>query len=413
MIRERLRGITREQITAWIIGTGLVISVIHQLNQPFIAFAFLPQIGNLMIIMASATYLIRLKREEIDLGSRWVWIPLVIIVLSIVARPFYALVSRETAWGMGTEWAGAAYGMALFALYLAGRKLGTEILKPFIAGVIIASVGCVVFGVINSGVKTGGLISISNYDIATGVLVFGVIVSSLQSRWWLSAVAIVGLFFTGAEEGIFAVAVLALVVLIRRDWSRKLLLPVGALALTLAICTPLGITQQLYFPTAQKVAATKEVVEDTEVGRIVDKIIPDLITDKVENYKPEIPTNSSGAKVDLWLDKATQTRWLTGWRLSEVKPLGYGYNINNFYLGIPHNVPLIIVHQIGIVGAVAWVFAIGYLLIRTKWRYAWIGVLSLCVFDHYIWTQAAPWFWALAGVSSVSSIKKDLIFGRC
>lgn len=400
----------RERIIAWTIGTGLVISVIHQPKQPLIDLAFLPHIGNLMIIMASAVYLLGLKKGEIDLGSKWLWIPLVVIVLSMIARPFYALVTWDSAWGMKVEWAGAAYGMALFALYLASRKLGTEIFKPFIAGVIIASVSCVAFGVINLGVKTGGIVSVSNYDMATGLLVFGVIVSSLQSRWWLSAIAIVGLFFTGADEAIFAVVVLVLVVLVKRDWSRKLLLPVGALALTLIVCTSLGITQQLYFPTAQKVAAVKEVVEETEVGKIIDKVVPDIITDRIETYKPKIANDGSISEADLWLDKATSNRWLTYWKLPEVKPLGYGYNINSFYPGIIHNVPLIIVHQIGIVGAVAWAFATGYLLFRTRWKYAWIGVLSLCVFDHFIWTQAAPWFWVLAGVSSAGNIKADYIF---
>jgi hypothetical protein len=43
-------------------------------------------------------------------------------------------------------------------------------------------------------------------------------------------------------------------------------------------------------------------------------------------------------------------------------------------------------------------------------KYAWIALLSLCVFDHYIWTQAGIWFYLLIGVSTSSDIKTDKIF---
>ena len=67
---------------------------------------------------------------------------------------------------------------------------------------------------------------------------------------------------------------------------------------------------------------------------------------------------------------------------------------------------------IGIAGALAWLWVTLFCLIKTKWKYAWSGVIILSVFDHFIWTQVAPWWWVLVGVSSVSAIKSDLIFRR-
>lgn len=412
---QNKRLILSDKFIAYAIGTGLAIGVIHHPQEPWLAYGMLAQFGFLISLIMVGFCLANLpKGEKLSLGNKAVWIPLAIIAVTIVARPIYALITGDSAWGMGAEWAGAAYALYLFAFYLVARRLGTDVLKPFTAGVIIASIGCIAYGLVYQGVKTGGIISPTNYDMAAGFLCFGVLVSSLQSRWWLSAVALVGLFFTGADEALFIVGVLGLVILIRRDLSKKLSLPAVTLAITVVICTPLGITQSLYFPAVEKVAATKEAVEDTRVGHALDKIVPDAITNPISNFltpKAKATSERTESKGEI-LDEATNQRWLTYWRIPEIKPLGYGYNINFMYRGIPHNVPLIIVHQIGIIPALAWLWVTGYCFIKTKWKYAWAGVMAMCVFDHYIWTMAAPWWWALVGVSTASNIERDYIFKR-
>ena len=75
---------------------------------------------------------------------------------------------------------------------------------------------------------------------------------------------------------------------------------------------------------------------------------------------------------DERLELATGYRWLTHWRISEIKPFGHGFIVTEFYKGIPHNIILIIIEQVGILGALAWLFVIGYCLIKTKWKYALI-----------------------------------------
>jgi len=75
-------------------------------------------------------------------------------------------------------------------------------------------------------------------------------------------------------------------------------------------------------------------------------------------------------------------------------------------------VPLIIVDQIGPLAGLAWLWVTIACLVKTKWRYAFIAVIALSLFDHYIWTQAAPYWWVLVGVSTTSTIKSDLIFRR-
>jgi len=417
-IKNSIKEITKEQWYSWLIGFGMIIMVIHNPNQPLAQtrVLFLPILGLVTILFCSFDYLLELRHKgKVELGSKWIWIPLLVIVASIILRPIYTLITGDGVVidiidkGLAFEIVNAAIATGLFSLYVVSRKLGSEVFKPFFAGVIIASAS-MVYGYFVTGGKNGGIISPGNYDIATGFLVFGFLVSSLQHRWWLSSIAIIGLFFTGADEAIFVCVTVAIVILARRDWSRKILLPVASLIVLLVICTPLGITHTLYSPTEQKIAAAKEVIEDTPIGHIAGKIIPDAITNQIEKAKPDITQYNNTTEENAYWNEATGKRWLGYWQLSSIKPLGYGYNINQFYRGIPHNTPMIIIEQIGIVGAIAWCIVVGYCLIKTKWKYAWVGFIALGVFDHFTWTMAAPWFWALAGVSSTSVISKDYIF---
>lgn len=380
----------RKKLPAYLVGSGMALFVVFPHQQPGLQYGAIPfihQLGLILMISGLIPWFTKSEKPLAYIGSKKVWIPLAIIIISITASGF-SVDTIPCGWGAISFGLPASIPFAFLALllggiYLMSRQVGQDILTPFIPATIIASLSCIVSGITYQGVKTGGLVSLSNYDMATGLIVFGALVSIFRGQWWLTAIAIVGLFFTGADEAIFACGVLTLAILARRDWSLKLLAPVGALILVIAICTSLGITQSLYSPTAEKIVAAKEAT-----------------------------TATSTETRDELLYKATGSRWMKHWTLSPLKPFGYGYNVNNFYPGIIHNVPMIIIEQIGILGALAWLWVFGFCLLKTKWKYAWIGLGSLCVFDHFIWTQAAPWFWALAGVSTASSLDRDYIFRR-
>lgn len=57
-----------------------------------------------------------------------------------------------------------------------------------------------------------------------------------------------------------------------------------------------------------------------------------------------------------------------------------------------HSVPLLVLAQVGVVGATFVVFAVGYYLRRLPWRQLiWLTpLLPLLLFDHYLLTQVAP-----------------------
>lgn len=397
MIKAKLKGIKiPDKLLAYMLGVGLILFVVHNPDQPFIDQIALPNIGLLLIFLPLMLALPNVTRA--DLGPKAVYIPLLVIVASIIAS--VAL--------NGGELSLALFGVALFGIYLFARMYGQAIFKPMAWAIVIGTIGLVVTQMVQPGFKTGGWISPSNYDMATGLLFFAAVVSVWKYQWVLTAIAVVGLFLTGADEAVFVLAAFVIFVLARRDWSKKLLLPVGVLAVMVLIYMPLGITEKLYSPTITKLQLAAYAVTmldgEPETMTIVTESNPSGIPGK------EIIVETREFTKEEVLNEATGKRFSEYWRLSPIKPFGYGYNVNDFYYGIPHNLPLIIIEQIGIVGALAWVWLVGYGLFKTKWKYAWFGLVALSVFDHFIWTQAAVWMPALLGVSTASNIKGDLIY---
>jgi len=391
---------------AIVIGAGLALSPIHNCwltelvtKDGEVGF-FLPAFGYAVWMMGALLFAI-FNWKELDWGDKRVFIPLLIIVISMGLSGIYADRWQDKV-------APLLMGLSFFALYLATRKLGKDIFLPLAIGAGIASLGVIAYGIIHPGIITGGFVFGENYDIATGFLILGLVVSAVKYQWWLSALVLVALFFTGADEAIFAVAVLLAVILIRKDWSRKALLPVVALVIIISICTPIGITRQLYFPTLEKTAMAKEAVESTPVSRALDKVIPDEFLKPINRVEEIVGTENEADPAD----KATNRRWrVYQWSLQNIKPLGHGLNLTEFQKeDMVHNVPLIILYQIGIAGAIAWLVIMGYCAVRTRWKYAFVAVLALSVWDHFIWTQFAPLWWALVGVTTVSEVKSDLIF---
>ena len=171
-------------------------------------------------------------------------------------------------------------------------------------------------------------------------------------------------------------------VLIRRDFSRSFIIVSGSLVGLVGLWFVLGFLTPLYEGN-QNIAVLMAVI-----------------------------------KGDVALDLEA-LRWITSGRstiiidrLIHTSIFGDGFNLGIDWDGTVHNLPLIIMYQVGPIGAIAWSFVTVYCLIKTKWVYAWVGVIAMCVFDHYIWTQLAPFWWVLVGVSTASNIKSDLIFRR-
>ena len=92
-------------------------------------------------------------------------------------------------------------------------------------------------------------------------------------------------------------------------------------------------------------------------------------------------------------NRLTQT-----WHIRPLTLLGHGLVIDNLNHATPHNQVLILIDQIGILGALAWLLATIAWGIKYK-NYYILGLLAVVgMFDHFFWTIGFLWWWALVGL---------------
>jgi len=367
-----------------IIGAGIALSPIH--NQYLTQLAsnsegetlfFLPAFGYLLLIMGAGLFLLNNwhRVKEVGWGDRRVVGCLLFTVLAISA-------SGAAYSGLQARFAPMGMGLALFALFLCGRVLGKDMFLPLAVGAVIASLGVIAHQAVHPGVMTGGFIFEDNYDIVVGYVLLGAALFIHRWQWILAGLALVAILLTGSPEGLFALGVVGIVVLLRQDWGKRLAVVLAPVAIIVVVGLVSGYGQQLY-----------------------------TYTSKVASGEATSPYGDSGTPRG-----ATEYRLqVIGDAMSNIKSLGEGYNLTNFSRSPNvHNVPLVLVQQLGypgILAGLAWLWVSIWCLVKTRWKYLFISILALSVFDHFVWTQLAPYFWAAVGVATApDNIKSDLLF---
>lgn len=360
---------------AWalVLGSGIALYGIHWAEQPLLEYVFLPQIGFIVIVLGLLFYFgsrYNQGKRIFDLGPKVIWIPLLIIVLSIIGS---SVVNDPSIKSL----AGALFSLFLFAVYLASRDIGRDICYAFIPFVIAVALSCIVNGVQHPGVPTGG--TISNYSASVGFMLFGTLVNRGKWQWVLATGAVIAVLATGSLEVVFILGVLVTFLLVRRDTGRRILLPLGIVTVLVIGVLSFGYMGTM-FNNNGNIMALKNAI-------------------------------TSGDFSNTALDDITTDRWyaIKG-AMSDIQILGHGYDPGKPTWQTVHNLPLIIVDQIGPVAGLAWLFVTLYCLIRTRWKYAFVFILAASAFDHYLWTQFAFFWWLLVGTSLSSESGKDLIF---
>jgi len=336
---------------------------------------FLPAFGYLLLIMGTGLFLLNHwdSIREAGWGDKKVLVSLLFIVLFMGIS---GLIHGDT---VSNKLAPLLMGLVLVAVYFMSRQLGIQLFRMLIPFVIIGSVISTILTFANPNQLTGGLIT--NGCASAGFLIFGTLANQGKWQWLLCLVAIVGIFFVGTLEAVFILSVLGAVIIIRKDFHKRLLVISFVLVFVLLLCSFMGYMDPLY------------------------------------NTNPNIATLSGIISGGTPLNTATMDALTTGrWTINmnairDIQFLGHGFTLN-VEKTTAHNIPLIIIDQIGVIAALAWLFVTLYCLIKTKWKYMWIAILAMSVFDHYLWTQFLPWWFVLAGVSLTSNIKSDLIFRK-
>ena len=379
----------KERLWVILIGAGLALSPIHNLwltnlttTEQGETLFFLPAFGYLLLIMGVGMFLLHNweKVKARGLGDRRIWIPLLVIVGAI------GLSGIAIDGSVQDKIAPLGMGAVLFALYLAARILGRELFYPLAVGAAIGSLGIILHHAVYPGVSTGGFIFEFNFDIATGYILLGAALFVHRWRWQLASLAIVALLMSGAPEAVFTLGVVGLFGLFRKDWSRKVVPVAVVLVLLLIAGLATGLLQGAY----------------------------SYVRDSITQTPTAHYTSPDG---EHRLVSPLAIRWLViRDAMTNIRPLGEGYGLTNFTPHTVHNVPLIIIQQLGwpgVLAALAWLWVTIRCLRKTRWKYAWVAIIALSIFDHFLWTQLAPVFWILVGASTIpDSINDDLVFAR-
>lgn len=386
----RLKAVKLETYYAWILGFGLASFGFRNQYYPGIS------IGICLCIVVVAFVLLDRKnwRKEI-LGSKYVYIPVIIILASIIISGFYQFsINKDTA----SLFARIMIAVLFFGVYLASRKYGESIFKPFAIAVVVETASLIGFSFVY-GIHNGGFAATTAYNVASALLLFGAIVSIFYKQWLVVTIALIGLCLTGAEEAVVGVIVIGITILIRRDFSKKLLVPIGLLLVVGILgIYPFNYTIRLYAVPIDKITLLITGHHNERALSMPHMTTSDTLTPEAFNGNLDYMLHG---RLQV-LDKAFQ----------EWQWLGSGYVVNPVdAVDNPiYNVPLVIAQQIGIIGALAWLFLIIYCLIKTKWKYAFIAIIAMGLFDNIMWCQFGIYLFALVGVSTVSERKSDLIF---
>lgn len=381
-------------IIAYLLGLSIFLYAIHAKfmvvrNGAGEAIIFLPMFGVLLWLVCFQWSFLT-QRFHINWRPLWVTFPIIIILISMIARICIEQTSSTVA--------ELLFIVIFVAIYYMTRSYGLNVLKPLLYATILEALSVLIYSVFvgrwhTEDMTNGGLLSETNYDVATGFMAIGLIIGVLlikNTRYLIlySILVVTAMLMTGSPESLFALGVLgvylltvhriALKTLILRH--RRMLLGIaGVLSCMVLLWVSLGGGKA----TAQR---TKDVL-----GNTVD------ITDDYPDYgQGRFPAYERVLQnVDIFGHGFT----LTHYRVDDSGvPLE---EMDREAQGIAHNVPLVIVEQIGPIAAAAWLVVTIYCfkISSRKMRIMWVIVASLCVFDHYIWTTIAPYWWLLIGIT--------------
>jgi hypothetical protein len=345
-------------LAIFLAGMGIALTCIVQIaniHHPTVSIGMLVL---LVAILLRWNSLMAILRKD-KLKPYWVTIPYLIILASAIIANFIHQNGDSTLF----MFLAIEFGL----LYLLGKDLGKAIFWSLPPLAVLTSL-ILTFSL--------GKYDICNLDhIAAIAMVLGVLFTPAKHKWITLTLVLPGLLFSNSEEGLLAIGVIALLMLIRGDINLKSLLPAGVMI------------------------ASAIVVFGTPLG---DDLFPRITTGRFLSTNPDILLH------DRWYYYEEGVRNFT--------IAGTGWNYNTLCLSDPmsmccviHNVPLLIATQIGVPAGLAWLSMVVFAFLKTRLKYAFIALFAISMIDHMFWTFLMALPWLLVGVASKET-EPDYIF---
>ena len=356
----------------WSPSTALGLALILL---PF--YSYLPSerfISYLILLGLVTSFILRhiITGKRIDFGPKAVFIPLLIILSITIIQVI-----------IGTTTISATFFMLTMVLvYLMCREYNEKVFSLFVPVLIVVSLSCIIIhGIIDPGIRGGGILHPTNYNLAIGFMALGMVLIRNKWQWLIVCFVLLGIFMTGGEEGLVFIAGFIIMVLVRRDFGKKLLLPIMALGVLILVFTATGTTQSLYFQVTEKIQIVLGSSERLAEGSTLDSEIHNVFQSRWDKNKDAIKNTSI---------------------------LGRGFDPTDASIYSIHNIPLKIWDEMGPVASLSWLWLVGYGFVKFKnKRYIFGTIFLLSIFDNFVWTQLTPYMFVALGVSMP---KSDYIF---
>lgn len=363
-LKRYLKSVGQKKLLAWWVG-GCA------------GFLALCPYAGLWLALPAIIYVLWIYRSRIDFGGKWLIIPLLVIIISIIASH---------------NWFAIVVAFYLFGIYLVARILGRAMFTPFMWGIGAYFIFLIIHNlIIMGGLKDSGIV---NFHCGAELLIIGAVTNRVKYQWILLTIVGLSLFIGASEIGWIATGIVLVIMIIRKDMNRTILIPIGiTLAVIILGIYPFKYTERIYFQSIDKVKVA--VLEEAPTPY---------------NEYTVVTLDENPTMIDTLLNNRI---YVIKEQLSKISVLGIGYNMYpyNYPHKEPiHNVPLVIVQQVGIAATLAWLVVTIYSVRKTKYIYAFAAMMTICLVDHSMWTAMGSWWFMIVGISSIPNQKKDYLF---
>lgn len=317
---------------------------------------------------------------KIDKGPRWLWIPLSLIGLSAL---LHATIRHSL-----TDLMGLLLVVMCYGAYLLARSFRDKL--PYVFAVLpaVASLSIIIGRSINpeavSGFYKPGMLGM--YHIACFVILCGLLLAPKKSRIILLVVGLPAIIMSSSEEAIACLVVLGLLMILKGDWSKKILVGAGLVGVAIIVLFASGWFSLVY---------------------------PNLHIDRFTTGAETLSNSRWDAYVAWWYEAPKLTGG--GWEWNSTGSTESLLTDWPLLWRTIHNAPLRVAGHYGLLAGIAWLFVFAYAFWyyrKTEYAYVFALILVISMLDHMLWTHLIIWPWVILGIVQSQEALESQVHSR-